>query len=406
MTHSSSGLKRYIILGSSVLIQMILGSIYAWSTIAQALQTDRGFNSFQTQLIFGTVIFVFSFTLILGGKMFRTYGPKITVSLAALLFLAGYSLGGLSAGFIQNLLSIGLIMGMSIGLGYACPLSTGVAWFPNHKGFITGISVFGFGAGSIFANWFLTRALQGGTPVSSLLMGMGIAGGLVILLSAQVLDLPHTYAATVSRNALPVAPRFLVKNTTFWRLAIGMAAGTFPGLIIIGRVGSIALDNGFGTSIYSSIPVMALTFVALGNATGRLFWGWLNDILQEKTIVLSLILTSVTSFFLITPGTEPWVFLTLIYASGFLFGGSLVLYAANTARFFGNGSLATVYPYIFVFYGIAALVGPTIGGRLYDLGGSNTPGLTLAGLIPLLGLLAIQISQRNDSDNLATEGAS
>ena len=39
--------------------------------------------------------------------------------------------------------------GVGIGLGYIVPVATLIKWFPDKRGFITGIAVAGFGAGAL-----------------------------------------------------------------------------------------------------------------------------------------------------------------------------------------------------------------------------------------------------------------
>jgi OFA family oxalate/formate antiporter-like MFS transporter len=39
--------------------------------------------------------------------------------------------------------------GAAIGLGYAVPIATGVKWFPDKRGLITGLAVMGFGGSTL-----------------------------------------------------------------------------------------------------------------------------------------------------------------------------------------------------------------------------------------------------------------
>ena len=59
-------------------------------------------------------------------------------------------LSSLAGGNIWILwLSYGILGGIGIGLGYIVPLATLVRWFPDRRGFITGLAVAGFGGGRI-----------------------------------------------------------------------------------------------------------------------------------------------------------------------------------------------------------------------------------------------------------------
>jgi OFA family oxalate/formate antiporter-like MFS transporter len=51
---------------------------------------------------------------------------------------------------------------------------------------------------------------------------------------------------------------------------------------------------------------------------------------------------------------------------GFNFGGNFALFPAATADYFGNKSVGTNYPYVFLAYGLGGIVGPILGGAMGD----------------------------------------
>jgi len=85
-----------------------------------------------------------------------------------------------------------------------------------------------------------------------------------------------------------------------------------------------------------------VSILALGNAGGRIFWGWANDAKPGWTLVLSQGLNLLAILGLLLGGSGFWLFALLIFLVGFFFGGNLVLYAAHVDRVFGPGSLAEV----------------------------------------------------------------
>ena len=63
--------------------------------------------------------------------------------------LAGLLKDALFGHFINQLIFIGLVGGIGIGLAYVCPIAVGMQWFPDKKGLITGLAVAGFGFGAL-----------------------------------------------------------------------------------------------------------------------------------------------------------------------------------------------------------------------------------------------------------------
>ncbi|KGE71460.1 hypothetical protein DC28_11835 [Spirochaeta lutea] len=390
-------MKRYGILAASVVIQLVLGSVYAWSTIAQELTSLHGFAAWQTQFIYGMIIFVFSVSLILGGRLFRKRGPRYTATWGGILFGSSYLLAAvLPLEPLVLIFLLGGLSGFSIGLGYACPLSTGVAWFPKHKGLVTGVAVFGFGGGAILANQVYVQILASGGSVQQIFLLTGAIGGGLVVLSAQVLALPDK-VRSLSSTAVPAIQQGFLKSPSFWRLALGLGLGSASGLLLIGRAAGIAVDLGFAESAAAALPAMAVAAVSVGNASGRLFWGWLNDRIPGLTIPLSLGLATLSALGLLLAGTSPVLFIILMAMSGLLFGGSLVVYAAHSELVFGQGALARVYPFIFMFYGAAAIIGPSLGGVMYDVTGNSTGPIILAAALPFAGLIMTTVLRRFES---------
>src|SRR3712207_9347015 len=67
-----------------------------------------------------------------------------------ILYGAGIFLASLSENSLVLLyLTYGLLGGIGIGLGYIVPVATLIKWFPDKRGFITGIAVAGFGGGAL-----------------------------------------------------------------------------------------------------------------------------------------------------------------------------------------------------------------------------------------------------------------
>jgi len=91
---------------------------------------------------------VFAVVMIFAGRWQDRVGPRLVALTGGLVLAAGYALAGFAGpSFPAVLLSIGVVGGAGIGLGYVCPIAACVKWFPDLKGAITGLAVAGFGGG-------------------------------------------------------------------------------------------------------------------------------------------------------------------------------------------------------------------------------------------------------------------
>jgi OFA family oxalate/formate antiporter-like MFS transporter len=318
-------MKKFINLLSSILIMICLGGVYAWSIFVPPLRTEHGLTTAQTQLIFGFTIAIFTITMIFAGRMEKKRGPRLTASIGAILFGSGYLLASLSGGrVILLLIGIGILSGAGIGFGYLSSLVTPTKWFPQYKGLITGLSVAGFGGGAILLSFLVKVFLERGTPVLNIFRILGISYGVIIFLSALVFSVPEeANRETVEK---PLNINGLVKDIKLWTLFLGMFTGTFAGLLIIGNLKPIGLSYG----ISEEAATIAISFLAAGNATGRVIWGRFSDILGgRRSTIIALLFLSLSTFMLPLGARYDVTFILLSFTIGLSFGANFVLFATE-----------------------------------------------------------------------------
>ena len=396
-------MRKYVVLLSAILMQTLLGGIYAWSAFVPALQNTHGLTAGQTQIIFGLTIAVFTITMVFAGRQLKRHTPRTISTIGAVLFALGYLIASRSGGSLL-LLILGLagISGMGIGACYICPLSTGIQWFPKRKGMITGLTVAGFGGGAVLLSSAANSLLAQGQDVLAVFGWIGLLYGVLLLMAAQGLRLPKGEAvpADSTRPAAANAVRFgnLWSDGRFRRLCLGIFTGTFGGLLVIGSLKPIALEAG----IALSWAVWGITAFSAGNALGRVAWGWAYDRLGIVTIPVSLAFLGTTMLTLIFLPPIGWLFGLAALLVGFGFGACFVLYAAQVGSDFGPHTVGTVYPFIFLFYGAAGVIGPWMGGWLFDATDGYRTGLVSALAVLAIGtILFLRIEARSPRDQVA-----
>lgn len=354
--------NKWIILFAGILIQTILGGIYAWSVFVPKLIESYGLNNGQCGLIFGIGIAVFTIAMIPGGRMLIKKGPRFTSLIGAVLFMIGYLIASISSGnYLLLMIGIAVLAGAGIGFGYICPLTVGKKWFPKRKGLITGVAVAGFGGGAVLLSTAASYFLGQGMDVLSFFKYMGIVLGTVLILASLLLELPESEAG--EKKVESCKPYLLSKPFALCLLSIFV--GTFSGLLVIGNLTPIAISDGFSIKI----AVLSVSLFAAGNAIGRILWGIFFDKLLYKSIPLSLGFFAI-ALVLLSIANQTWIFLLAAVLLGFGFAGNFVIYASVISRFFGLDLFPKVYPVCFLGYGLAGVFGPGIGGALADKTGS------------------------------------
>ncbi|HOF17930.1 MAG TPA: MFS transporter, partial [Phycisphaerae bacterium] len=284
--------------------------------------------------------------------------------------------------FLSLTACIGLLAGAGTGFCYVCPLAACVRWFPSHKGLVTGLAVAGFGGGAVLLASWADALLARGLDVLAVFRWIGLTYGAAILAAACALSVPARRFGGARRRGPTAAALF--RDRVFWALALGMFAGTFAGLLVVGNLKPMAAAAG----VAPWWAALAIGAFAVGNATGRITWGFLADRLGSRAIPLSLAFLVAATLCLL--GVRRW---DLAFAGGamlvgFGFGACFVVYAAHVASRYGPDRVGTVYPPVFLAYGLAGIVGPAAGGFLLDLTGTPLAGLVLSAAVAAVGATA------------------
>ncbi|MBM3859959.1 MAG: OFA family MFS transporter [Verrucomicrobia bacterium] len=394
-------MNRWWVVVGGILVQLCLGAIYAWSAFTGKLTAADGlfqFTKTQTQVIFSLGLLSFAVVMALvAGNWQKKVGPRIVAITGGVLLGIGYLLGGLAGNsFWGILIGVGLLGGAGIGLAYVCPIAALVKWFPDKKGLITGLAVAGFGFGALiwikltsgfkFGPVDLTPGWTGlygmGWTTSQIFMLYGVLFAVLVTLGALVMVNPPDgwkpsgwtppAAGTAGAGHHEFSVREMVATPQYWTLFFSFFVGATSGLMVIGVIQLFGTDallaNGVEKARAAVITGTAMgLFYALLNGLGRIIWGSLSDKLGRKnSIVLMSALQGVMMIVFYFIGGTEWGLYLGAAIIGFNFGGNFALFPAATADYFGNKTVGTNYPWVFLSYGVGGVVGPVLGGMMGD----------------------------------------
>jgi OFA family oxalate/formate antiporter-like MFS transporter len=381
-------MNRWLVVVGAVLIQLALGAIYAWSVFTPEL-IRAGWTKTQTQYVFAAGLASFAVVMILAGLvLMKKLGPRLLAVIGGFVLGAGYVAGGLSGtNVVLLVITLGVVGGAGIGLGYVVPIAVGIRWFPDKKGLVSGLAVAGFGFGAML--WVKLAGSWGGL-IGSLGLGpvfivYGIAFAVMVVLGGLVMVFPPegwvpagwtppqadkggtTGTVDYSPGEMLARPQFTMIFTTFL-----VSAGA--GLMTIGLMKLYppqALEAGGldGEDAKAIAGTAMAVFFSLANGVGRIAWCALSDKLGRRLSVM-IMAASQGAFMLLFPllaGAPATLFLAATVI-GFNFGGNFALFPAMTADTFGARNVGQNYPLIFLSYGVGGIFFPIMGGMLGDTG--------------------------------------
>jgi len=375
-------------------INLALGILYSWSIIAQFLREMMGWTATASQLPYMVACGIYAVLMVPGGRLQDKLGPRLVLTASAIF--AG--LGLIGSSFFLNVSGLivffGILFGAAIGLGYSSTIPPAVKWFgPQKRGLVTGLVVSGFGLASIYAAP-LTRLLLSSVGISTTFLILGIVFSIVILLLAQLItNPPENYVPEERPLHLPqkreqerIQEEFewheMLKRPQFYLIWLMFCFGSLAGLMIIGQLSSIALEQ---ANIGLGFVLVAV--LAVFNAGGRILGGIMYDKIGQTSTLF--IIFSLQAINFLCFGMYRSLILLLIgtIVTGLCFGACLSVFPAMTASLFGVKNLGVNYGLVFVAWGVGGVFGGLIGGLVRDLTGTYLTAYLFAAFLCIIGTL-------------------
>jgi OFA family oxalate/formate antiporter-like MFS transporter len=395
-------MNRWLIAGLGTLLQLCLGSVYAWSYFQKPLVEGYGWLNTQVAWTFSLAIGFLGLAAAVGGVLLPKLGPRKLAVTGALLYGAGYMLAALAL-HLKMLallwLGYGVIGGIGLGLGYVTPVATAAKWFPDKKGLVTGMVVMGFGFGALLMSKVIAPALdtlfQNQLPLT--FAGAGLIVGVVGLAAAAGLrNPPDTPPGSVTLDGLAE-----IRSRQFGLMWLVFFCNIAAGIAIISFQSPLLQD--LWKKVDATLPPAALaaagaTLIAVSsvfNGIGRFFWGGLSDRLGQLVVFRVMLATQVAAFVALMVVGNPWLFGALICYVLLCYGGGFGVMPSFVLNTFGPRLMPVLYGCILTAWSAAGVVGPQVIAWLKDRHGAQASTYAFAsgaGLLAIGFLLALVLT--------------
>lgn len=418
---NSPGKRRWRIVIAAVIIQLCLGTVYAWSIFKKPMMTSHGWSETTTQGAFMIYMVMFAVSVAAGGALVDKKGPRFVGLAGAVLFGSGLVLAGL-ANAAQSVpllyVAYGLIAGLGGGFGYVAPLTALIRWFSDKRGLITGLALMGYGLGSFVM----------GNVGPALILSLGVArvfffwGGVSLLLASGAMlflsNPPPGWRPAGTGPDLPsdtpLAPSFTfpqaIRTGRFWLLWVMLFITVSAGLGLISQLSPLAQDvmianiSGEATPQRMYAIVIAsgniVAVAALFNGAGRLLWAWLSDAVGRYRVFAILFITQAAGYLLLAQSTHIAVFSLTAFCVMACYGGGLACMPAFAADEFGPAHIGKIYGLIFSASGLGGIAGPFLLAFIKETTGSFAAALHIEAAFLASGfLLAISFRRRRREES-------
>ncbi len=398
----ATSISRWWRMLGGLLMTLALGTLYAWSVFVTPLENEFGWKRAQTSSVFTLAVVMFAASLLLAGKLQDRFGPfwisvtgSLLVSLSFLLFAYAYSLYSLFFFY-------GVLGGAGLGFGFGTVVPVMAKWFPDRTGLAIGLALAGFGGGSAVFGSFANLVLfpRFGWRASCMILS-GIF--LVMTMTAAFL-LRNPVAIRQSTVNNPAAgtiiarhqytPGEVLRTPAFYLLWLGFGLGSTAGLMVISQLIPFANSQGIASA---TLATLGLVVGAFGNVSGRVLSGWLSDImgrLNSLRVVLAMSCVAMPALYWV--GAHLTALYVLIYFVYFSYGAQASVIPTTVSDFWGARHAGANYGTLFTAWGFAGILGPTIGGVLFDKYRDYAVAFYTAAALAVIALICVVIARRPD----------
>ena len=400
--------NRWLPVVGGVMMNMALGMFYGMSVFMLPLEKEFGWTRAQTSWATTIGLALIATWYVVAGFIQDRRGPRPVAVVGGLLFSLGFFLASYTESLTWFYLTAGVIAGTGSGFGYVVPTSVGSKWFPDKRGLVIGLMVGGYGAGSgVFGPLALSLIERFGWrstfQILSLVFLVMTMAGAYLLQNPPAGYTPTGWhpskARAAARGGADVHASAMIRTPTFWALWVAYCLGTTAGTMVISQLVPFARNAGHS----QAVAAFALTVGAIGSASGRVLSGWMSDYAGRLNTLRVMLLVSACAMPMLFLFRENvvlfYVLLALVY---YCYGTQLSVYASTSADFYGTKNVGFNYGLLLLAWGVAAILGPFLGGRVYVATGEYRFAFFVAAALSLLALATLSLAR---NPHASTTGA-
>jgi MFS transporter, OFA family, oxalate/formate antiporter len=387
---------------AATVLNLPLGSLYAFSVFLKPLETLLGLSRADLALVFSVAAVGFGAGMNLVPRAFGLGSTPVLVLSCALASALGTAVAATAGGLVQLAVGYGVLFGAGGGAAYILAQQAVNLAVTRRHGLVNGYIVALYPAGAMIAapifGWSI-RQFDVRVTFAGLATVLAVTGSLAAWLIARS---GVTLAAAASVVPEPDERR----RAVFWRLWIVFFLAASAGLMVLSQAAGIITAYGGATTL----AVYGTTFIAGSIAVARLGGGWMVDWLTIPSVAAGAHAVALAGNVALTLWPGPGASVVALTLVGLGYGVISGLTAAAIAVYWRRALYGRVAGQIYLAWCSAAIVLPIAAGRLFDLTHGYGVAIILAAVGNALGILVAlglprQRAARAASPASATAGA-
>jgi OFA family oxalate/formate antiporter-like MFS transporter len=379
-TTNASSPNRWLQLLLGLVCMMAVSSPqYVWTLFTKPIMAMYGVSLSEVQVTFSILVVLQTFFSPFQGYLVEKFGPRLLLSVGAILTGLSWILAAHAASLPALYLTYGLFGGIGTGIIYVGVVGLMVKWFPDRRGFATGVVAAGYGMGAILTTFPVTNSLAAnGLAATLTTFGMifAVVGAVAALgMRAPPAGFQPGPAVEAKSSAPDVAPTAMLKNPIFWLMFVMMTMMSTSGLMVITQMSSFAKDFGItAVTVFglAALP-LALTIDRFTNGLTRPIFGLVSDRFgRENTMAFAFILEGIAMMIWLSTRDNATLFVLLSGVVFFAWGEIFSLFPSTLTDTFGAQNATTNYGFLYMAQGVGSVLGGPLAALMYQKTGSWT----------------------------------
>ena len=355
---------------------------YGWTLFVNPMREENHWATAGIQFAFSILIFLNTWLAPAEGWVADRFGPRFVVMLGGIAAGASWVLNA-RAHSLQTLYVAAAIGGVGMGCVFGTCMGSALKWFPERRGFASGMIAAGLGLGAAFTVIPVSHTIAE-SGYRTAFLWFGLLQGSVIFAMGALMVRPPQSAPAAAVQARDYTPAETVRSKVFWLIYGIYLLIAFGGMTVTAQLGPIAKD--FGTA---RLLTLAVSIDNFANGLTRPFSGYLSDrIGRENAMLLMFTAEGVGFVGLALAGHNPVAFVVFA-ATIFLFWGEIFsLFPAICGDAFGVKHATANNGLMYTAKGTSALVVPLANVTVAATGSWTAVLLLMAVASAASGILA------------------
>lgn len=395
--------KRWLVLISSCIINLCIGSLYAWSVFAAPfakylnnasnLTGEKALIPANLVIVFVVANAIVPFTILLGGYINGKYGVRTGIWIGTAFFSAGMLLSGFAENIGLLVFSYGVLCGIGVGIAYTCTVNNSIRLFPDKRALISAIVTASYGLSSAIIPP-IAFSLMEKKDVLTAFRVLGLAFLVIMAISSIfIIQAPQDFMPTkmvINKIKLDISTaksknyKQMLSTPAFYIMFLILMCGAFSGLMVISHVSTMS-QNIIRMNLKDA--AMAVSLIAIFNSIGRVFAIYFADRFSKIEVIRVIFLMSLFGLLLLAVSGESdkTLFRIAISAIGVSFGGFVGVYPSFTTDRFGTRYHTTNFGIMLIGFALAGVFGPLIASKIMLSTGSYQISFIIGSILALLG---------------------